>query len=203
MMKRVFLLFTALVLCIGVAFGQETTIRGTVVDETGESVIGASVQVEGTTVGTITDMDGNFSVKVPAGKKILVFSYVGYTPQKLEAKNGMKVTLTPEVSEIDEVMVVAYGTSTKKSFAGSATVVKGETLEKKNPSDVTKALAGEVAGVQVVSSTGQPGTTASVRIRGIGSVNSSTDPLYVVDGIPFDGDISGIDPSDIASTTVL
>lgn len=202
-MKRVILLFTALVLCIGVAFGQETTINGTVVDETGETVIGAAVQVEGTQVGTITDIDGNFTIKVPAGKKILVFSYVGMATIKQEAKNGMKVVMTAEATQIDEVMVVAYGTSTKKSFAGSATVVKGETLEKKNPSDVTKALAGEIAGVQVVSSTGQPGTTASVRIRGIGSVNSSTSPLYVVDGIPFDGDISGIDPSDIASTTVL
>lgn len=202
-MKRVILLFTALIFCIGVAFGQEATVNGTVVDETGEPLIGVAVQIEGTSTGTITDIDGNFTLKVPAGKKTLVFTYVGMTTVKAEAKNGMRVTMSDNAKVIDEVMVVAYGTSTKKSFAGSATVVKGETLEKKNPSDVTKALAGEIAGVQVVSSTGQPGTSASIRIRGIGSVNSSTDPLYVVDGIPFDGDISGIDPSDIASTTVL
>ena len=203
-MKRVILLFTALVLVISVAFGQDVTISGTVVDAaTGDPMIGAAVQVEGTSVGTTVDVDGNFTVKVPAGKKTLVFSYMGYVTVTQEAKNGMQVMMSEETEELDEVMVVAYGTSTKKSFAGSATVVKGETLEKKNPSDVTKALAGEIAGVQVVSSTGQPGTTASIRIRGIGSVNSSTSPLYVVDGIPFDGDISGIDPSDIASTTVL
>jgi len=202
-MKRVILLFTALVLVISVAFGQEVTVSGTVVDATGEPVIGAAVQVKGTTLGTAVDIDGNFTIKVPAGKKTLVFSSIGYATVEMDAKNGMRVVMTEETEELEEVMVVAYGTSTKKSFAGSATVVKGETLEKKNPSDVTKALAGEIAGVQVVSSTGQPGTTASVRIRGIGSVNSSTDPLYVVDGIPFDGDISGIDPSDIASTTVL
>lgn len=203
-MKRVILLFTALIFSIGVMFGQEATVNGTVVDEsTGEPLIGVAVQIEGTTTGTITDLDGNFTISVPAGKKILVFTYVGMTTVKAEAKNGMRVTMSDNAKVIDEVMVVAYGTSTKKSFAGSATVVKGETLEKKNPSDVTKALAGEIAGVQVVSSTGQPGTTASVRIRGIGSVNSNTSPLYVVDGIPFDGDISGIDPSDIASTTVL
>jgi len=203
-MKRVILLFTALVLGIGVAFGQEVTISGTVVDAaTGDPMVGAAVQVEGTTLGTTVDGEGNFTVKVPAGKKTLVFSFMGYVTVKQEAKNGMQVSMSEETTEIEEVMVVAYGTSTKKSFAGSATVVQGETLEKKNPSDVTKALAGEIAGVQVVSSTGQPGTTASIRIRGIGSVNASTDPLYVVDGIPFDGDVSGIDPSDIASTTVL
>ncbi len=203
-MKRVILLFTALVLGISVAFGQDVTISGTVVDAaTGDPMIGAAVQVEGTSIGTTVDGDGNFTLKVPAGKKTLIFSFMGYVTVKQEAKNGMQVAMSEETTEVDEVIVVAYGTSTKKSFAGSATVVKGETLEKKNPSDVTKALAGEIAGVEVVSTTGQPGASATIRIRGLGSVNSSTAPLYVVDGIPFDGDISGIDPSDIASTTVL
>jgi len=203
-MKRVILLFTALVMCISVAFGQDVTISGTVVDTNGDPMTGASVKVEGTQSGTTVDMDGNFTVKVPAGgKKTLTFSFMGYVTVQQEAKNGMHVVMAEEAEELDEVMVVAYGTSTKKSFAGSATVVSGETLEKKNPSDVTKALAGEIAGVQVVSTTGQPGTAATIRIRGLGSVNSSTAPLYVVDNIPFDGDITGIDPSDIASTTVL
>lgn len=203
-MKRVILLFSALVLCICVAFGQETTISGTVVDANGEAVIGASVQVKGAeSIGTTTDFDGNFTIKVPAGNKTLVFKSMGLNTVEMVAKNGMRVTMSEEVTEIDEVMAVAYGTSTKKSFAGSATVVKGETLEKKNPSDVTKALAGEVAGVQVISSTGQPGSTATVLVRGYGSMSSSTTPLYVVDGIPYDGSISSIDPSDIASTTVL
>lgn len=203
-MKRVILLFSALMLCISVAFGQETTVSGVVIDgATNEPMWMVNVQVEGnTSVGTLTDENGAFTLKV-SGKKNLVFSMMGYQTQTLPASNGMRVVMMEEATEIEEVVAVAYGTQSKKSIVGSNTVVKGETLEKKNPSDVTKALAGEIAGVQVVSSTGQPGTTASVRIRGIGSVNSSTTPLYVVDGIPFDGDISGIDPSDVASTTVL
>lgn len=204
-MRKFILMFSALMLCVSVAFGQGKTISGKIVDDaSGETVIGATIQVKGAEAsGTITDFDGNFTITLPDGHKMLIVSYVGYETVEVEAKNGMVVRLATSSEVLDEVMVVAYGTSTKKSFTGSATVVKGETLEKKNPSEVTKALAGEIAGVQVVSSTGQPGTSASVRIRGIGSVNSSTAPLYVVDGIPYEGDISSIDPSDIASTTVL
>ena len=104
---------------------------------------------------------------------------------------------------LDEVVVVAYGTATKKSFTGSATEIKGEKISLKNPTELSKALSGEVAGVQVMSTSGQPGSNASIRIRGLGSAYSSRAPLYVVDGIPFEADLSGIDPSDIASMTVL
>lgn len=204
-MRKLILMFSALMFCVGAAFGQGKTISGQVIDNTNnESVIGATIQVKGAeATGTITDFDGNFTITIPDGHNILVVSYVGYETMEVEAKNGMVVRMSAASEMLDEVMVVAYGTSTKKSFSGSATVVKGETLEKKNPSEVTKALAGEIAGVQVVSSTGQPGTSASIRIRGLGSVNSSTAPLYIVDGVPYQGDISSIDPSDIASTTVL
>ena len=203
-MRKLILLFSALVLCIGVVFGQGKTVSGRVIDENNEPAIGASIQVKGAeTVGTISDFDGNFTITLPAGTTHLVISYVGYSTVEQEAKDGMVVRLTTDAEVLDEVMVVAYGTSTKKAFAGSATVVKSETLEKKNPTDVSKALAGEVAGVQVVSTSGQPGTTASISIRGLGSVGAGSAPLYVVDGVPFEGDVSGIDPSDIASTTVL
>lgn len=204
-MKKFILMFSALIFCIGAVFGQGKTVSGQVVDDSNnEPIIGATIQVKGAEAsGTITDFDGNFTIDMPDGTSVLIISYVGYDTKEVAARNGMVVRLSSGSEVLDEVMVVAYGTSTKKSFAGSATVVKGETLEKKNPSEVSKALAGEIAGVQVVSTTGQPGTSASIRIRGIGSVNSSTAPLYVVDGVPYDGDISGIDPSDIASTTVL
>lgn len=204
-MKKFILMFSALVFCIGAVFGQGKTISGQVVDDANnEPIIGATIQVKGAeSTGTITDFDGNFTITMPDGKSVLIIAYMGYDTKEVTARNGMVVRLASGAEALDEVMVVAYGTSTKKSFAGSATVVKGETLEKKNPSEVSKALAGEIAGVQVVSSSGQPGSSASIRIRGIGSVNSSTSPLYVVDGVPYDGDISGIDPSDIASTTVL
>ena len=98
---------------------------------------------------------------------------------------------------LDEVVVVAYGTATKKSFTGSATEIKGEKISLKNPTELSKALSGEVAGVQVMSTSGQPGSNASIRIRGLGSAYSSRAPLYVVDGIPFEADLSGIDPSDM------
>ena len=203
-MRKLILLFSALVLCIGVVFGQGKTVSGRVIDENNEPAIGASIQVKGAeTVGTISDFDGNFTITLPAGTTHLIISYVGYTTVEQKAENNMVVRLSADAEVLEEVMVVAYGTQTKKSFSGSATVVKGETLEKKNPSEVSKALAGEIAGVQVVSTSGQPGSSATIQIRGVGSINSSSAPLYVVDGIPYDGDVSAIDPSDIASTTVL
>lgn len=200
-MRRFTLMLTAFLMLGTISVFAD--IKGTVVSgENDEPVIGASILVKGTTNGTITDMDGVFELSVSAGD-VLVVSYIGMKTQEVPAKNGMTIRLEEDAQMIDEVISVAYGTSTKKSFTGSATVVNSEKIEKKNATEVSKALAGEVAGVQVVSSTGQPGSNASIRIRGIGSVNSSTAPLYVVDGVPFDGDLSGIDPSDIASTTVL
>ena len=204
-MRKLALLFAALLLCAGAVFGQEKTVSGTVMSLADNlPVIGAAVQVKGAeSVGTITDFDGKFTITLPEGTTTLVISFMGLQTQEVVAKNGMVVTLNEEATEMDEVMVVAYGTTTKKTYSGAATVVKGETLEKKNPTEVTKALAGEIAGVQVITTSGQPGTNASISIRNIGSFSSSTAPLYVVDGIPYDGDISAIDPSDIASTTVL
>lgn len=123
--------------------------------------------------------------------------------QEVPIRPNVKVILKTDAQQIDEVMVVAYGGATKRSFTGSATEIKGDQISLKNPTELSKALAGEVAGVQIMSTSGQPGTNASIRIRGLGSAYSSRAPLYVVDGIPFGADLSGIDPSDIASTTVL
>ncbi len=204
-MRKLTLLFSVLLFCAATVFGQGKTVSGTVYSAVDKlPVIGATVQVKGAeSIGTVTDFDGNFTIQMPEGSKFIVVKYTGLQTLEIEGKAGMKITLQEEATEIEQVMVVAYSKQTKKSFTGAATVVDGATLEKKNPSEVSKALAGEIAGVQVVSTSGQPGTSASIRIRGIGSVNSSTAPLYVVDGIPYDGDISAIDPSDIASTTVL
>ena len=123
--------------------------------------------------------------------------------QEVTIKPHVRVVMQSDTELLDEVVVVAYGTATKRSFTGSATEIKGDRIANKNPSELSKALTGEVAGVQVISTSGQPGSNASIRIRGLGSVNSSRAPLYVVDGIPFGSDLSGIDPSDIESTTVL
>lgn len=204
-MRKLTLLVAGLfMLCASAVYGQSRTISGTVVTASdNEPVIGASILVKGTTNGTISDVDGSFELQVSDGA-ILVVSYVSLQTTEVPAKNGVVIKMEAGAYEIDEVITVAYGTSTKKAFAGSATVVSSEQMEKKNPTEISKALAGTVAGVQVVNTSGQPGSTASIRIRGIGSVNASAAPLYVVDGIPLTGgDLSSIDPSDIATTTIL
>ena len=123
--------------------------------------------------------------------------------QEVAIKPTMKVFMKVDSEMLDEVIVVAYGTAKKSAFTGSASVVKADKLEKRQVSNITNALSGSVAGVQTTSSNGQPGTSATVRIRGIGSMASSSNPLYVVDGIPFDGDISSINSQDIETMTVL
>ena len=167
-------------------------------------IVGASVLVKGTTVGTVTDIDGNFTLtNVPSSAKTLVISFIGLQAQEVAIKSNVNVALKSDAEVLDEVVVTAYGTSTKGSFTGSAAVMKADKIEKRQVSNVTNALAGAVAGVQVQSANGQPGETAKVRIRGVGSINAGTDPLYVVDGIPFDGDLSSINSTDIESMTVL
>ncbi|WP_456086597.1 SusC/RagA family TonB-linked outer membrane protein [Parabacteroides sp.] len=140
---------------------------------------------------------------VPSSAKTLVVSFVGMKAQEIGVKPNLRLVLEPDNQMIDEVVVVAYGTAKKAAFTGSAGVVKTEQIEKRQVSDVTNALAGAVAGVQIQSANGQPGTSATVKIRGVGSINAKSDPLYVVDGIPYDGDISSINSQDIESMTVL
>jgi len=201
-MKKIFTLLFLAALSMGLY--AEKQVSGVVVDVKGEPVIGASIQAKGTTQGTISDYDGKFEMDVPESVKTLVVSFVGMATQEVAAGKNIKVVMSENSEVIQEVVVTGYGTVSKGAYAGSAQAVKAEDIEKKNPSDVTKALAGEVAGVQVVTSSGQPGTVASIRIRGIGSISANSSPLYVVDGIPLDaGSVSSIDPGDIASTTIL
>ena len=189
---------------LGVSLFAQQQVSGVVVDGNGEPVIGASIQAKGSTQGTISDYDGKFEMSVPESVKTLVVSFVGMATQEVEAGQNIKVVLTENTEVIQEVVVTGYGNVSKGSFAGSAVAVNAENIEKKSPTEVTKALAGEVAGVQVVNTSGQPGTSASIRIRGIGSVYASNAPLYVVDGVPYQaGDVASIDPGDIASTTIL
>ena len=201
-MKKIFtLLFLA---ALSLSLYAQKQVSGVVVDTNGEPVAGASVQAKGTTLGTISDYDGKFEFEVPESVKTLVISFVGMATQEVPAGKNMKVTLAENSEVLQDVVVTGYGNVSKGGFAGSVETVKAEDIEKKNPSDITKALAGESAGVQVVNSSGQPGTVASINIRGIGSISASSAPLYVVDGIPLDaGSISSIDPGDIASLTIL
>ena len=192
---------------IGMATAQTATITGKVYSEAdGEPVFGASVFVVGTSVGAGTDMDGNFTIEnVPATATTLRVSYVGMTTQEVQIVRGkpMRIILVEDGVTLDDVVVVAYGTAKKSAFTGSASVVKSETIEKRQVSNITNALTGAIAGVQITSSNGQPGVSATVRVRGVGSLNAGNDPLYVVDGMPFDGDISSINPADIENMSVL
>jgi len=201
-MKKIFTLLSLTVLSLSLY--AEKQVSGVVVDEKGDPVIGASIQAKGTTQGTISDYDGKFEMEVPESVKTLVVTFVGMKAREVEAGKNLRIVLSDDTQVLQDVVVTGYGTVAKGAYAGSAQAVKAEDIEKKNPSDITKALAGEVSGVQVVTSSGQPGTVAAIRIRGIGSLSASSAPLYVVDGIPLDAaSISSIDPSDIASTTIL
>ena len=199
------LLMTCLFIGIGLVNAQVSKVTGTVTShEDGLPVVGASVLVKGTTVGTVTDIDGNFTItNVPSSAGTLVVSFIGMKTQEVAVKPIVNVVLHSDAEILDEVVVTAYGTSTKGSFTGSAAVMKADKIEKRLVSNVSNALAGSVAGVQILSDNGQPGESAKVRIRGVGSINAGTDPLYVVDGVPYDGDLSSISSSDIESMTVL
>ncbi len=186
-------------------FAQEREITGVVTSaDDGLTIPGVSVVVKGTTNGASTDIDGKYKLKVSADAKILVFSFVGMETQEIaiEGKTTINVVLKSAAKKIDEVVVVGYTTTTKQSFSGTAKVVEAEKLTSKAVQNVSQALAGESAGVQVINN-GQPGQTATILIRGIGSVNGNSAPLYIVDGVPFSGDLNSINAEDVKSTTIL
>lgn len=182
---------------------QDKRVTGTVISD-GEPMPGVSVQVKGTSTGAITDIDGKYSISAPANGT-LIYRFVGLRTAEhaVNNRNVINVTLEQESKELEEVMVVAYATAKKYSFTGAASTVKGEEIAKLQNSSVSRALEGTVSGVQASASSGQPGTDAEIRIRGIGSINASSAPLYVVDGVPYDGSVNSINPDDIASMTVL
>lgn len=199
-----------LFLLVGIAFTAsqilaQRTVTGKVTDEKNSPIPNASVQAKGTQAGTVTGVDGTFKLTVPEGIHFLVFSSVGMDPQEVSigSKTTINVTLKAIEKSLQEVVVVGYTTTTKQAFTGSAKDVSGDKLINKNVSNVSQALAGEIPGVRVINTSGQPGTVATIRIRGIGSVNGNRDPLYVVDGVPFSGGINALNPEDIASVTVL
>ena len=190
----------------GIAMAQEINVSGTVIDySNGEPVPYASVHLEGTMTGTSTDGDGNYSIRLPHGGN-LIFSSIGYITVK-EAVNGsmvLNIVLEPDTEHLEETIVVAYGTATKSSFTGSASMIGTDAIESRVSTDVTAALAGTTPGVQIISSSGDPASGGgTIRIRGIGSMSASNSPLYIVDGMPYDGSISDINPADVESMSVL
>ncbi len=200
------LFMTCLFLGFGLASAQISKVSGMVTSaEDGLPVVGASVLVKGTSVGTVTNMDGKFAINnVPAGQQTLMVSYVGMHTQEVAiTSSNLSIVLKTDNEVLDEVIVVAYGTAKKSSFTGSAAVIDSKKLELRPITNVTKGLEGQSTGVLTTSGSGQPGSSASIVIRGFGSINASSSPLYVLDGIPFDGSLSSINPADIESMTVL
>ena len=199
------LIAAAVMLVTTTAFGQNLTVTGTVTDSSnGLGVPYAGVQIKDTTTGTVTDENGLYSITAPSDA-VLVFSSIGYKDVEMPVggKTQIDITLSPDTETIEETIVVAFGTATKESFTGSATVVKSDDIAKTQSSDVTRALEGVVAGVQMTTSTGSLGSSPSIMVRGISSMSAGTAPLYVVDGIPYSGDMNNINPADIESMTVL
>ena len=199
-MQRRRLLLALLLCALWLTGFAQNAIKGTVKDKSGEPLIGVSVTY-GNGQGTVTDIDGNFSVNAPAGSTIK-FSYVGYKPQSVKGGANMNVTLEEDNTTLEDVVVIGYGTMKRRDLTGAVASVTGETLAKNPVSNVAQALQGQLPGVSVISQDGRPGGTTQIRVRGGGSITQSNDPLYIVDGVQV-SDINDIPADNIESIDVL
>jgi len=204
-MRKLLSIIAMLVLSVTMLMAQTKIVTGNVISaEDGEPVIGATVIVPGTTLGAVTDVNGNFSLRVPENTKTVYVSFVGMEAAEVPIKGkSITVTLAPASEVLDDVVVVAYGTQRKTTLTGAIQEVKSDAIELRPTSSAASALEGTVSGVQVNSTYGAPGSDPSIRIRGIGTINGSSSPLYVLDGVPFGGNISDLNPADIESISVL
>lgn len=184
-------------------FAQQLTVKGNVKDATGEPIIGASVLIKGTTNGTITNFDGNFSLPDVSSGATIEITFVGYLPQTMKASSSpLNIVLQEDAKTLDEVVVVGYGVQKKSVVTASIAKVSADDLSSTSPVRVDNALKGLASGVTVTSSSGQPGAAAKIRVRGVGTINNS-DPLYIVDGMPIEGGLDYLNPNDIQSIEVL
>ena len=204
-MKKLLLLLLTVFSVSLLATAQSRTVTGTVLDaHNDEPIIGAGVKPGNSKVGAVTDIDGNFAVAVPAGVKTLTVDFIGYKSKTVQiTSNNMTIMLEPNAEMLDDVVVTGYGNVKRSEYTGSAGAINSKQLEDAVVSNVTNAVSGKIAGVQTLSSNGQPGTSSTILVRGVGSINAGTSPLYVVDGMIFDGDISSIPTQDIESFTVI
>jgi TonB-dependent SusC/RagA subfamily outer membrane receptor len=198
-------LFLFLFLISAGFMSAQRTITGTVTDEAGVSLIGANVIVkEAPTVGTITDIDGSFSLQIPSGGATLVISYAGYSTKEIPLTADASYTVTlAEGQLLEEVVVTSFGTTTRERFTGSAASISAEKIGVRPVTNVGQVLTGIAAGVQSTFGSGQPGSAPAIRIRGFGSISSSQDPLYVIDGVPTSVNIANLNADDIENVTVL
>lgn len=204
--RKKIILLILLPLCSLWTMAQELTVKGTVKDDSGLELLGASIVVKGTTKGVAADEMGHYEIKVKNGD-ILVFSSMGYTSQerKVTKAGTINIVLSSDVQQLEgtDVVAVAYGTTDKKSFTGSMATIKSEDITKRQSADVAKTLEGAVSGVQISNDSGAPGAGSDIRIRGIGSISGSSAPLIILDGAPYHGSLNSINNSDIESLNVL
>lgn len=184
---------------------QPITVTGAVVDQDNEPLPGVYVVIEGTNTGVVTDANGRFSIQVPNAEANLVFSYVGFNSETVAVagKSVVNVTLIPDITSLDEVVVIGYGTQRKEAVTGSVASLKGDVVKDVPSANISQALQGRVSGVDLSQTSTKPGASMQIRIRGVRSLNATNDPLVVLDGIPFAGSISDISPSDIKSIDIL
>ena len=203
MIRKIVLSLVAILSCGAMAMAQNKQVTGTVTDPEGNPVVGATVLVEGTMNATATSVTGQYSISAPAEAN-LQFSSVGFATmtQAVGQRSVIDVVMQHETQMVDDVIVTAFGATKREAFTGSAAEVKAEDIAKVQTSNVAQSLAGKVAGLQLVNASGKPGSAPSIRIRGFSSINAGQEPLYVVDGIPYDGDLNNINPADIESMTV-
>ncbi|MDE6329240.1 MAG: SusC/RagA family TonB-linked outer membrane protein [Muribaculaceae bacterium] len=204
-MRKLFLLMISVMMSALGLIAQTHTYHGTILDAAdNEPLIGATIMPIGGGQGTSADIDGHFTLTVPANVKKATVSYVGYTAKTVELKSGeMNIYLESSSTSLDDLVVVAYGTATKESLTGSVAVVGAKEIEDRPVTTVTSALEGNAPGVQVNNTVGTPGSAPDIRIRGFNSINGVNSPLYVVDGVPYNGSIADLNPADIESMSVL
>ncbi|GHV51076.1 SusC/RagA family TonB-linked outer membrane protein [Bacteroidia bacterium] len=207
MQKRIVgILALLLLLCTGTISAQNVTVSGTVTDANNEPLIGVAVQLKGTTVGTVTDIDGKYSIAVSGNQAVLVFSYIGYLSQEtaVGSQRTINVTMKDGTQNLEEVVVIGYGTMKKKDVTGAVSQMSSGAMKDLKVSHPTQALAGQLAGVQVQQAEGIPGGAAVIRVRGAGSISASNAPLYVVDGYPLgEQNLNSVNANDIESIEVL
>ncbi len=197
---------SALVKPAGEISNQKAKVTGTITDAiTNEPIVGVNVIIEGTTLGTVSDADGRYSIEVPSSNSVLIFTFVGYTTEKVPyaGQSTIDVKLTEDVKSLEEIVVVGYGTAKKSDISGSVASVSSEDLMKKSPTNLVQGLQGVAAGVMVTAQDGAPEANAAIRIRGVATINGNANPLYVVDGVQVGTNANFLNPSDIQSIEIL
>ncbi|HSU50916.1 MAG TPA: TonB-dependent receptor plug domain-containing protein, partial [Segetibacter sp.] len=201
--KHIVVLFLSLLTFFG--SWAQTSVRGKITDDKGAGLSGASILLKGTTTGAGTDADGNFSINVPSGKGTLVVSSVGFVTQEVpvNGRNSVTVNLQQDVKSLENVVVIGYGSQSRKVVTGAVQTINEKELKDLPVSQIGQKLQGRLAGVQINQTTGKPGQGINIRIRGQLSVSAGSDPLYVVDGFPLTGNIGAINPDEIESISIL